>query len=111
MLAERVVSFRPRTVFTVIVIVLAVAATRTRPAVPAPMFPQLLLTGFLDTGANGLFVLAAQRGFLSLVSVLASLYPVATVVLAHVALGERLGRLERTGVATALAGVALVSLR
>ena len=38
-----------------------------------------------DLAANALFALASQRGLLAVVSVLGSLYPVATVVLAHVA--------------------------
>lgn len=66
--------------------------------------------GVLDNGANLLFVLAAQRGLLSLISVLASLYPVTTVLLARVALNERLSRIQIVGVAAALTGVALIAL-
>jgi drug/metabolite transporter (DMT)-like permease len=66
--------------------------------------------GVLDNGANLLFVLAAQRGLLSLIAVLASLYPVTTVLLARVALHERLSRIQIVGVAAALAGVALIAL-
>ena len=66
--------------------------------------------GVLDNGANLLFVLAAQSGLLSLISVLASLYPVTTVLLARVALHERLSRIQIVGVAAALAGVTLIAL-
>jgi drug/metabolite transporter (DMT)-like permease len=52
----------------------------------------------LDNLANLLFVLAAARGLLSLVSVLGSLYPVVTVVLARVVLDERLARWQLVGV-------------
>ncbi len=66
--------------------------------------------GVLDNGANLLFVLASQRGLLSLIAVLASLYPVTTVLLARVALHERLSRIQIAGVAAALIGVALIAL-
>jgi drug/metabolite transporter (DMT)-like permease len=44
------------------------------------------------------------------VSVLASLYPVTTVVLARVLLHERLVAVQGAGVTVALAGVALISV-
>jgi drug/metabolite transporter (DMT)-like permease len=65
--------------------------------------------GLLDVGANALFAVASGRGLLAIVSVLGSLYPVATVLLAHVLLGERLTRTQQAGVAVALAGVALIA--
>ena len=40
---------------------------------------------------------------------LGSLYPVVTVVLAHVILGERLTRTQQIGVAVALGGVAAIA--
>ena len=71
--------------------------------------PRLVLIGVLDQGANVLYGLASTLGLLSLSAVLASLYPLVTVVLARVVLNERLSRLQQTGVALALAGVALVA--
>lgn len=69
----------------------------------------LASVGVLDSGANLLFVLASQRGLLSLISVVASLYPVMTVVLARSLLGERLSRLQAAGVVLALAGIGLIA--
>jgi drug/metabolite transporter (DMT)-like permease len=54
-------------------------------------------------------VLASARGYLSIVSVLGSLYPVVTVLAAHLVLGERVSRFQLGGVALALAGVAVVA--
>lgn len=65
--------------------------------------------GLIDTGANALFVLASERGYLSIVSVLGSLYPVVTVLAAHVLLSERISWPQRAGVALALSGVAVVA--
>ena len=69
----------------------------------------LAAVGILDNGANLLFVLAAQRGLLSLIAVLASLYPVSTVLLARAVLHERLSRVQVAGVVMALTGVALIA--
>jgi len=65
--------------------------------------------GLLDVVANGLFVAASTRSLLSLVAVLGSIYPVVTVVLAHLVHGERITRIQVAGVTVALAGVVLVS--
>ena len=47
-------------------------------------------------------------GLLSVISVLGSLYPVATVLLARFVLHERLARVQQVGVAVALAGVVML---
>jgi drug/metabolite transporter (DMT)-like permease len=66
--------------------------------------------GLCDVAANALFALASGHGLLALVSVLGSLYPVMTVVLAYVFLRERLTPLQLAGVGVALAGVAALSV-
>ena len=70
---------------------------------------RIAAVGLCDVSANALFALASGRGLLSLVSVLGSLYPVMTVVLAYALLGERLTRLQVAGVGAALLGVAALS--
>jgi len=67
------------------------------------------LVGLADVTANALFALASQRGLLAVVSVLGSLFPIVTVLLAHIVLHERITGIQRLGVAVALAGVAVVS--
>jgi drug/metabolite transporter (DMT)-like permease len=69
----------------------------------------LVAIGLGDTGANVLLTLASGTGENALVAVLTSLYPVVTVVLARLVLAERLSAVQVAGVASALAGVALVS--
>jgi drug/metabolite transporter (DMT)-like permease len=70
----------------------------------------LIAIGFLDTGGNALFAAASSRhGLLSVVSVLASLYPVVTVLLARIVLRERVQRTQDAGVLLVLAGVVLIT--
>lgn len=92
------------TLFFVLFLVLRPRVRMTRAAVP-----YLIAVGVLDTGANGLFSLATTQGYLSLVAVLGSVYPVVTVLLAFVVLHERIARHQLAGVAAALAGVALIA--
>ena len=65
--------------------------------------------GVLDAGANALFAVALTEGLASTVSVIGSLYPVTTVLLAAVVLHERPARPQAFGVVCVLAGVALVA--
>ena len=97
-------------VSSVAVLWLVVAGRRPSLSTVRPNVATLIGAGVLDNLANLLFVLASARGLLSLVAVLASLYPVVTVVLARLVLDERLARWQLAGVAAALSGVALISL-
>lgn len=71
--------------------------------------PRLLLIGVFDVFANLTYGLASTMGLLSVVSVLGSLYPVVTVVLAWLILKERLQAAQYVGVTLALVGVVLIS--
>jgi drug/metabolite transporter (DMT)-like permease len=66
-------------------------------------------TGLLDTTANVTFLYASDRGLLTLVAVLSSLYPVATVVLARLVLSERMTRPQLSGFVIAMAATALIA--
>jgi drug/metabolite transporter (DMT)-like permease len=91
-------------------VILAVVAVR-RPAlgVPALQLPVLALIGMGDMLGNLLFAAASTSGLVSITSVLASLYPIVTVVLARLVLKERVARSQETGIVLTLAGVALIS--
>jgi drug/metabolite transporter (DMT)-like permease len=69
----------------------------------------LAAVGFGDTGATLLYGAASTRGLLSIVAVLASLYPIVIVALGRIVLAERVTHAQLSGVAVALAGVALIS--
>jgi drug/metabolite transporter (DMT)-like permease len=62
-----------------------------------------------DLGANYTYGLASTKGYVSITSVLASLFPVVTVLLARVVLHERLRRVQIVGVVVTMVGVALIS--
>ena len=84
-------------------------ALRPRVKVERSALPFIVVVGLLDTGANGLFALATTHGYLSLVAVLGSLYPVVTVLLAFGMLRERIAPHQMAGAAATLAGVALIA--
>lgn len=73
------------------------------------MLPGIVATGALDATGNGLFALATTEGHLSMVSVLGTLYPVVTALLAFGFLGERIAAHQLAGVAATLVGVALIA--
>ena len=66
--------------------------------------------GPLGAGAQGAFLYATHHGLLSVVSVISSLYPASTVLLAAVLLRERIQRLQGIGLALATVSVSLVAL-
>jgi drug/metabolite transporter (DMT)-like permease len=88
-----------------------VALLVLRPAVHGVggAFLMLALIGLLDTGGNTLYAAASSYGALSVTAVLASLYPVVTVLLARYRLRERVHRLQELGIALTIAGIVLVS--
>ena len=69
----------------------------------------LCAAGVTDLGATALYGLANTHGALSIVSVVGSLYPIATVVLARAILDERIRAVQAAGVVAALTGVALIA--
>jgi drug/metabolite transporter (DMT)-like permease len=87
----------------------AVLALRPPLRSARPYLPTLAAIGAADTGGNVFFAAASAHGVVSVVSVLASLYPVVTVLLARLALHERVARSQEAGVAVTLAGIVLVS--
>jgi drug/metabolite transporter (DMT)-like permease len=69
----------------------------------------IVAMGLCDIAALTMLAEATTRGLISVVSVIAALYPVTTVLLAQVLLGERVTGPQRAGVASALVGVGLVT--
>jgi drug/metabolite transporter (DMT)-like permease len=79
--------------------------------IPRPALPLVVVGGTLDVAANALYLVATQQpGPLAVLGVLASLYPVSTVVLAQVVLRERLVPAQAAGLGTAALAVVLITL-
>jgi drug/metabolite transporter (DMT)-like permease len=93
----------------VICVALLAWATAARPSLPASRdaWP-LVLAGTLDVSAAALYAVALREGDLSVVSVVGSLYPVVTVLLARAVLAERIHGLQAAGVVAAFCGVLLI---
>ena len=94
---------------TVPLVLLVMLALRQPLRVPRGNLHWLVLIGVLDSAANALFALATTHGLLSLVSVLGSLYPLTTVLLAQALLREHVSRHQRFGIGFAMAGIALIA--
>jgi uncharacterized membrane protein len=103
LVAARIASF-------VLVVVVALIGRRSL-RVGRAALPFVLASGVGDMTANALFLLATQQeGQLAITGVLASLYPVSTVVLAQSLLRERLVRAQFAGLAAAIGAVVLITL-
>jgi drug/metabolite transporter (DMT)-like permease len=70
---------------------------------------RLVVVGVLDVGANLAFSFATTLGMLAVVSVLGSVYPVVTVLLAWLVLGERLKPVQYVGAAVTITAVAMIA--
>lgn len=85
-----------------------------RPRMPVRGWPMgdivcVLFVGCADVAGNGLYAVASRSGLMSVVAVLASLYPAVTVLLARFLDGERLRHIQATGIVLVLAGIPLLA--
>ncbi len=87
----------------------AAVARRTTGGLQARDFIWVACIGAGDLGANLTFGIASTLGYVSITSVLSSLFPVVTVILAGIVLKERLRRVQIAGVAVTMLGVVLIS--
>lgn len=94
---------------SVALVVAAALLTSTSLRPSRALLPMLVAVGVFDTGANVCVAFATTHGAAGTVAVLSALYPVVTIVLARLVVGERLGAARRAGGIVALAGAALVA--
>lgn len=96
------------TSFLVILLIMRIRHLEVLPKKGA--FHLVLLAGILDVAGNFFFILATHIGRLDVASILSSLYPAITVLLAWIVLHERITRWQAIGVLVALIAIALISI-
>jgi drug/metabolite transporter (DMT)-like permease len=91
--------------------IVATAATVVRkPLIPADGRRLAVGAGLLDMAANVLFLLAVRRALLSLVVVIMSMYPAATIGLARIVLKEQFGTAQIIGLGLGVVGIGMIVL-
>jgi drug/metabolite transporter (DMT)-like permease len=96
---------------TALLLLAAIVAARHTPLKLRPRDLVIVFAvGIGDTLGNVFFAASSSHGLVSLTSVLASLYPVVTVLLAASVLHERVARMQKAGIVLTLTGVVLISL-
>ena len=93
-----------------VMLVALILVTRSPWRAPRRLLPAMTAVGALDMAGNASFVLAVQAGSLAVAAVLSSLYPVTTVILATVFLGERVTRSHAVGIGLAAVAIACIGL-
>jgi drug/metabolite transporter (DMT)-like permease len=83
--------------------------TRMQPLTRAALM-LTLACGVLDVTANALLLIGVRIGDLSVMAVLAALYPAGTIILAAVVLKERIAVLQYVGLVLAIAAAAMLAL-
>ena len=92
-----------------LIVATAVAVQRPSLRLGPRDFAIVIAVGIGDTIGNALFAASSGQGLVSLTAVLASLYPVVTVLLAAAVLHERVAPMQRAGIVLTLTGVALIA--
>jgi len=93
-----------------VLVIVLIVVTRSAWRPPGRLVPALAGIGILDMSGNVAYLVAVQTGLLAVASVLSALYPVVTVLLAAVVLGERVTREHAVGIVLAAAAIVCIGV-
>ena len=96
---------------SVLEMLVIVVASRQAWAPARRLLPWMIVAGICDSLGNMFFMFAVRHGRLDVATVLSSLYPASTVLLARFLLKEKLSRLQASGMLAALVAVPLIAAR
>lgn len=108
--ASGVLPLVPARLTTITLLVLLALARRTGFGIEGIARRQALMAGGVDAFANWSLLVSLRLGPVAVASVVSSLYPVTTVLLARFVLDERIRGLQRVGVGIAFVAVVLSAL-
>jgi len=96
---------------TLVMVALILILGKRRPSVARTGVRTAIFAGVADMSANVFFLLATRTGLLMIATLVTSLYPAPTVILARIFHGQKISLPRAAGIALALAGVALIGIR
>ena len=92
----------------ILLLILCLMKEKSKPSKQA--FPFIVSSGLCNASASTCFLLAVNRGLLSITSLLSALYPAITVVLAHFLIKEKMTRTQIFGVFAAIFSMASITI-
>ena len=95
--------------FPLLILIFILFLIKDRPKPSKEAFPFIVGSGLSNACASTCFLLAVNRGLLSVTSLLSALYPAITVVLAHFLIKEKMTRTQVFGVLAAIFSMASIS--
>lgn len=96
--------------FPLLIIVFILFLINDKPKPSKEALPFIVGSGLSNACASTCFLLAVNRGLLSITSLLSALYPAITVVLAHFLINEKMTRTQVFGVVAAIFSMASITI-
>ena len=96
--------------FPLLILIFILFLIKDKPKPSKEAFPFIVGSGLSNACASTCFLLAVNRGLLSITSLLSALYPAITVVLAHFLIKEKMTRTQVFGVLAAIFSMASITI-